>query len=130
MSDDRDRVLMTDRRRDLILFGYSPSNPADRSAMSRLRTSSETALWELTKIAKSTEIDQTEVFDPEQVAALIRALLDPNPRGEHVDVDTALLERDGPNEFVRDDFTDEFETYHDRLKLELSKIVLDEPGDE
>jgi len=130
-GDDVDRVVLTKRREELIMMGYNNSDPADRSAMSRLRGSSETALWELTRIADSNEIDQTEVFDPEQVAELIRTLLNPNPKQEHIDIGTAELARASPhNKYTEDDFTDEFQAYRDKLKLELSKIVLDEPGDE
>ncbi|MFD1551173.1 hypothetical protein [Putridiphycobacter roseus] len=128
-NEDRDRVLMTDRREKLLIEGYNPSNNAERAAMSRLKNSSETALWELTKIAESPEVDHTDVFDPDQVFRFLRALLNPNLNEDHIDTDSPLLAEPGGGAVTEDDYSDEFRAYSDRLQMQMTKLILDEPDE-
>jgi hypothetical protein len=65
-----DRVLLTDTRKDLLEGDYDSSNPTHRNRKHRLKESSKTALDELIQIAQSPIIDNTEIFETEQVASL------------------------------------------------------------
>lgn len=113
-----DRVILTERREELLSGEYDPDDSADRMAKSRLKNSAETALDELTQIAKNPHIDQTDIFDPDDVFRFLRAVK--MPTQDHLE----------PDEFVnipsRDKYTDEFAAYTDRLQLQMSKLVLEE----
>jgi hypothetical protein len=115
-----DRVLLTDTRKDLLEGDYDSSNPTHRNRKHRLKESSKTALDELIQIAQSPIIDNTEIFETEQVARLTRALLTP---------DVVHTEGGGlwpGTEDLPDELTvtvsDEYQQYQDRLY-----VVLDDP---
>lgn len=71
-----DKVFLTEERRD-ILEG-NDRDLTDQSltvAKSRIRSRTRTALEELTEVAESNEIDNSEVFEPAQITALLTAIL-------------------------------------------------------
>lgn len=111
-----DRVLLNDKRESVLNAEYDGSDAALRNQKSRLRSSSRTALKELIEVAQSHEIDNTEVFDPDDVFRLLRALL--TPRQEDLE----------PDEFVNivseEEYTDRFRAYSDRLQMQLAKLAL------
>lgn len=107
-----DRVILTDKREQLIEDGYDPSNNTERVRKSRLENSAETAFEELIRIAKSPHIDQTKIFDEDQVFRLLRALLNPNL--DHYAGEVPLLD-DG------EQHTEDFQAYRDRLYVQLDK---------
>lgn len=110
------RVLLTDEREAVLNDEYEESDAALRNQKSRLRVSSQTALRELTEVAKSPYIDQTTAFDPDDVVELLRAIVTP----------TWIHHYEGSeNEKEK---TDDFELYHARLLLEVAKLVIEEPG--
>jgi len=72
-----DRAFLTDKRRDVLNGEYEGADAALRNQKSRLRRTSSTALEELIEVAQSPEIDNGEVFDPDDIARLIDALMAP-----------------------------------------------------
>lgn len=118
-----DKVFLTDERRD-VLEGNADdlAEQSLRNAKSRIRIRARLALEELTEVAESKELDQTEVFDPDDVFRLLRALKQPmNP--EHLEgADETQGGLIGP-----EDYTHEFRAYSDRLDAQMSKLVLDTP---
>lgn len=115
-----EKVFITESRRD-VLEGNADdlTEQSLRNAKSRIRVRSRMALEELIEVAESPEIDQTTVFDPDDVFRLLRALLQPDP--DHTTTDIGGL-------IEEDDYTDEFRAYSDRLQAQMSKLVLD-PND-
>lgn len=71
-------AFLTDRRRELLDGEYDSEDQADRQLKHRTKTAAETAIGELIEVAQSDTIDTREVFEPEQVATLIRHLLAPD----------------------------------------------------
>jgi hypothetical protein len=69
------RVLMTDAREEVLDGSYTGKETALRNQKSRLRASSRTALEELIQVAESRQIDNTEIFTPEQIYRLLDTLL-------------------------------------------------------
>ena len=114
-----DRVLLTEQRENVLNGEYDGSDAALRNQKSRLRTSSQTALQELTQVAESQHIDQTDVFDPDDVFRLLRALLLPKP--PHFE------DADWQGVMAENETTDEWDAYRSRLQVQLAKLVLDEP---
>lgn len=73
-----DRVLLNDKRKAVLNGEYTGSDAALRNQKSRLRESARTALAELVQVAASPEIDNAEVFEPNEVAHLLDALMVPD----------------------------------------------------
>jgi len=73
-----DRVLLTEKREQVLSGEYDGSDTALRNQKSRLRDSARTALAELVQVAASPEIDNADVFEPNEVARLLDALMVPN----------------------------------------------------
>jgi len=76
-----DRVLLTEKREQVLNGEYEGSNDALRNQKSRLRQSARTALDELIQVAASPEIENAEVFEPNEVARLLDALMVPRGTG-------------------------------------------------
>jgi hypothetical protein len=121
-----DRVILTEKREELLTGRYDGSDAARRNQKSRLRKSAQTALEELTMIAQSPHIDHSEVFDPDDVFQLLRALLAPDQ--EHLEAGD-LTNDDFTHIVTRDKYTDEFAAYSDRLQLQMSKLILEKDLD-
>jgi hypothetical protein len=117
-----DRVLLNEKREDLISGGYDSDDPTERNRKSRLKQSADVAFDELIEVARSPVIDSREVFEPDDVARLLRALLMPSPKhtsggglvfpNNDADIDDATVA----------DIDDDYQRYMDRLY-----VVLDEP---
>lgn len=71
------RVLLTDARNQILEGEYDKENATHRKRKSRFRESTRTVLSELREIAQNPHIDNSEALPPDQVAALIEALLVP-----------------------------------------------------
>ncbi|MBX0306065.1 hypothetical protein [Haloarcula salinisoli] len=110
-----ENAFLTDRRRDYLAGEYDGSDSAERHLKYSLRESSELALSELVEVAESPLIDNTEVFDPDEVFRLLRALL--SPRQEDLE----------PDEFVTivepEKYGDEFVAYADALYVQMDKVM-------
>jgi len=115
-----DRVLLTEKREQLLEGDYDSGDATHRNRKSRLKQSSEVTLDELIRVAECPIIDNTDIFEPGDVARLISALLTPDHSqysgggliGPEVDEDDPASV----------DLSDEFRQYRDRLY-----VVLDEP---
>lgn len=79
----------------------------------------QSALQELIEVANSPAIDNTEVFDPDKMFHLLRAILSPDSF-EQYDDDLDLVGLVG-----RDDFTDEYRAYTDRMHVQINKLLRD-----
>lgn len=96
-----DHVFLTDTRKE-VLKNYDSSDSNHRAHKSRIKNDARTALLELLALAATEEIDNSDIFEPKQVRALIQTLLtgpgglDPNePDTEYtnslyVELDQAL----------------------------------------
>lgn len=71
-----DRVFLTDKRR-AVLEGEADelADATIRNHKSRIRTRARIALEELTEVAMSDEIDNDDIFTPQQLDTLLRAIL-------------------------------------------------------
>lgn len=109
------RVLLTEKREKVLTGEYDGSDAALRNQKSRLRESSKTVLDELIQVAESPEIDNRDVFDPDDVFRLLRAIM--TPRQEDLE----------PDEFVNvvtvDKQNAEFRAYTDRLYIQMDKLM-------
>jgi hypothetical protein len=118
-----EKAFLTDSRRD-VLEGNADdlTEQSLRNAKSRIRVRARLALAELIEVAESEEIDQTEVFEPDDIAQLLQALLTAkNP--DHIE---------GADEVAgglisQDDYTDDFRAYSDRLQNQMGKLILEPP---
>lgn len=68
-------MFLTEKREAVLNGEYDGSDDALRNQKSRLRRSAQTALQELITVAASPEIENAEVFDPEQIHILLKILL-------------------------------------------------------
>ena len=70
-------VILTEKRNELLNGNYDMSDSTDRAAKHRLKTSSQSAIDDLIKIAQSPHIDNSEALPPEKIGELIEALYIP-----------------------------------------------------
>jgi hypothetical protein len=107
-----DRVFLTEKRRDVLNGEYEGSPDALRNQKSRLRKSARTALEELIAVANSEEIENGEVFHPNDLARLVHALMTP------ADGLTPLKNFDGTEVEYRQQYAYQF-AVHGRLSHTL-----------
>jgi hypothetical protein len=118
---DTDRVFLTPERQAVLEGDYDGAENTERTHRSRIRSRSRTALDELVQVAESPAIDTTEVFDPDDVFRLLRAIMSPDPM--YVDGGGLVggdLDEDRPEVASVDD---EFNAYTDRLYVQLDKLM-------
>lgn len=70
-------AFLTDERRAVLAGEYDGSETVERTHKSRIRQRARTAISELIKVAQSEEIDNADVFDPDDLARLVDALMVP-----------------------------------------------------
>lgn len=114
MADDTP-VFLTDERRTVLSGEYDGADSTERAHRSNIRARSRTALDELIEVAASPEIDNSEVFDPDQVFRLLRALL--TPRQEDLDDDEFV------NFVTSEKYGDDFIGYADRLYVNMDRVM-------
>jgi len=124
-----DTVLLTDRREQLLAGKYNETDAVDRMALSRFRDSTNTALDELIKVAQSPHVDNTKLFEPEQVAQLIRAVLIPGCK--HIESSGLIQfsEDAALDEILEDsaaEVSEEFTDYQNALLADISKLIIKE----
>jgi hypothetical protein len=81
-------VFLTDSRRAVLEGEYDGAENTKRTHKSRIRDRGRTALAELIEVAQSAEIDNADVFDPEQVGALLFWILNDPSYVDDLDGDT------------------------------------------
>lgn len=96
----RDNIFLTENRRDVLAGTSDWSTQSVRNERSRIKRHARLALAELIEVAESPEIDNADIFDPDQVANLIDAMIAP----EHEPI-TPRWNFDG----TTDEFRDEYE---------------------
>lgn len=115
-------MLLTEQRENVLNGEYSGTDAALRNQKSRLRESSRTALHELTAVAESQHIDNTDVFDPDDVFRLLRALLSYDGPQAIEGTEQSVYE---PPSGQRDaDYADEFAAYRNRLQVQMAKLII------
>lgn len=102
-------TFLTEDRQAVLHDNYDGSSSTERVHRRNIKKRSQSALQELTEVAQSPHIDNSEVFDPSDVHALLTALLTPpsytNPMtGEIPDAD------------------DDFLAYRDRMYVQIDKV--------
>jgi len=68
-------AFLTEKRRAVLEGRFEGSDGVERTHKSRIRARSRSALSELLEVAASPEVDNADVFDPELIHALLRALM-------------------------------------------------------
>lgn len=69
--------ILTERRREVLEGDYTGNESTRESHRSNIRASSKEGLAELIAVAESEEIDNEDVFEPEVVEQLLRAIIGP-----------------------------------------------------
>lgn len=70
-----ERVFLTDTRRDVLEGEFDGPDATKRSHKSRIRTRARMALQELIEVAQSSEIDNTDVFEPKEITSFTESLI-------------------------------------------------------
>jgi len=110
-----ENAFLTERRREYLDGDYDLSRSKDRHLKHSLKQSTGLALNELIEVAESHHIDNTEVFDPDEVFRLLRALL--SPRQEDLEPDE-FVHFVGPEKYGSD-----FVAYADALYVQIDKVM-------
>jgi len=71
----REKIFLTENRRDVLNSESDWSTQAVRNERSRIKNLARLALTELIEVAESPEIDNADVFDPDEMARLVDALM-------------------------------------------------------
>jgi len=128
-----DRVLLTEKREQVLNGKYEGSESALRNQKSRLRRSASTALGELTQIAESPYVDLNDEIEAQQIGNFLRALLVPSGPNQTttggIVADPASIE-DADDDLPIAQPTEEFQNYQDKLLVELARLVIDDPNEE
>ncbi|MFW5918424.1 MAG: hypothetical protein ACOCR0_02970 [Haloferacaceae archaeon] len=72
---DTTPAFLTDQRRAVLAGEYDGEPNTERTHKSRIRSRAKTALQELIEVAESDAIDNADVFEPNDLARLIDALM-------------------------------------------------------
>jgi hypothetical protein len=83
-------AILTDKRRQVLRGKHKAENSTIRSHKSKIRQAGRDGIQDLIEIAESDEIDNEDVFDPEAIDRLLRAIVG--------DIDPPLYERENPSE--------------------------------
>lgn len=116
-------AFLTDARRDILNDEYDGADATRRSHKSKIRSRSRTALMELIEVARSDEIDNVGVFEPNELARLLNALMVPD------DGLTPRSNFEGTDEEYRTEYLYQLHL-HSRLRHELDAfddLLHDEP---
>ena len=70
-------AFLTDDRRAVLRGEYDGDPAVERTHRSRIRSRARTALQELIEVAESDAIDNADVFEPNDLARLVHALMTP-----------------------------------------------------
>jgi hypothetical protein len=94
-------VILTDKRREVLEGTYEGTESTRQSHRSNIRTRSKEALHELIEVAESDEVANHEVFTPEVIERLLRAIMGPRetirPRWDYEDASMVKQLRDDPH---------------------------------
>jgi hypothetical protein len=73
----REKIFLTENRRDVLNSESDWSTQAIRNERSRIKNLARIALTELIEVAESSEIENADIFEPDDVARLIDSLMAP-----------------------------------------------------
>lgn len=111
-------AFLTDRRREFLSGDYDLDDSKDRQLKRRTVNDAQAALAELIEVAQSPHLDNTEVFDPDELGQLVQALLLPDP--QHVSSGGLVEATD--DDLPTATTSEEFQQFRDRLY-----VVIDRP---
>lgn len=112
-----DNVFLTDNRRLYLDGEYEGSESASYTIKSRLKRRSEITLHELIEVANSPEIDNSDVFDPDDVAMFLWALMTDSAQQDTVGL-VQPTESDG--------YSDELAAYRRNIIGAVSPLIVNE----
>lgn len=75
--DDDTPVFLTPDRQAVLNGTYHGSDSTKRTHQSRIRSRAKRAIQELTAVAASSEINNADVFEPDDLARLIATIISP-----------------------------------------------------
>lgn len=106
-------TFLTDERRAVLTGEYEGAENVERTHKSRIRARARSALDELIQVARSEEIENAKVFDPEKLATLVFWVYnDPSqqpPGGLNADIDDW------------EGFSNSFENYRRAVYVEIDQ---------
>lgn len=113
--------FLTDARREVLADEYDGDDKAERQQKYRIRDRSREALDQLVEVAKSSAIDNSEVFDPNTVGQLLSVLFIPRAVEHYTNQPDERREAGGL--LGREYLTDEYRGYADSLYFEIEREV-------
>jgi hypothetical protein len=119
-------TFLTESRREVLAGEWDGEPSTERSKKSQIRTRARAAVGELIEVAQSPEIENADVFEPEEVGRLLAAILnDPNqmPTAGGLIVEDAEA-TDAPDEVVTE-MPESLREYRQRVAGEASRPILD-----
>jgi len=118
-------TFLTESRREVLSGEWDGSPSTERSKKSHIRTKARSALGELIEVARSEEIENAEVFEPEEIGTLLYWILnDPSEMGEPGGlIVTDADEVDAPDDVVTE-IPESLQKYRQRIAGEVSGPVL------
>lgn len=109
---DQPNAFLTDERRAVLAGAYEGEENVERTHKSRIRARARSALAELTEVARSEEIDNADVFEPEAVGTLLFWILRDPAR---------LTDLEGGGLVKDEDLPDSYQQYRNSLYVEIDK---------
>lgn len=117
---NRDNIFLTENRRDVLKGTSDWEDASIANEKSRIKNRAKLALEELTEVAESGHIDNTDIFDADDVGQLLEAIL--HPGQQHLEPGEA-----DPDDFTMfvspEKYTDGFENHHNAHLARLGRIV-------
>jgi hypothetical protein len=109
-------TILTDTHRKVLEGTYDGNESTEQSHRSNIRTRTKEGLRELIEIAESDEIDNKDVFEPELIERLLRAMMGPRetikPRWEYEDGSMMKQLKDDPYRTLMYNAIDNVEGYY------------------
>ena len=119
-------TFLTESRREVLAGEWDGEPSTERSKKSQIRTRARAAVGELIEVAQSPEIENSDVFEPEEVGRLLAAILnDPSqmPTTGGLIVEDAE-ETEAPDDVVTE-MPESLRQYRQRVAGEASRPILD-----
>jgi hypothetical protein len=121
----RDNIFLTETRRDVLAGESDLEGKSLANEKSRIRTRSRAAVEELIEVARSEEIANADVFEPEVIGTLLYWILnDPSEMGVPGGlIVTDADEVDAPDDAVNE-IPESLQEYRQRVVGEVSPSVM------
>jgi hypothetical protein len=119
-------TFLTESRREVLAGEWDGEPSTERTKKSQIRTRARAAVGELIEVARSEEIENAEVFEPEEIGTLLHWILnDPSEMGVPGGlIVTDAEEVDAPDDVVTE-VPESLREYRQRVAGEASRPILD-----